>query len=81
MVAGNDYVVIADGIGEEVAGIGRSKAQPDLRAAEIGLVLIAEEFALGDECAVQGSGELEHGDGAFREVPVDAYAYAGFEVG
>ena len=73
-------MVISDGIGEEIAGVGRGKAQPDLRAAEVGLVLVAEEFSFGDEGAVQRAGDLEDGDRAFREVPVNAYADAGFEV-
>ena len=80
MVAGNQDVVVADGVCQEVAGVLRAEAQPYLRAAEVGFLLIAQGLSLGDESAVQRAGEFEDGDGADGKMPVDADSYAGFEV-
>ena len=80
VVPGDDDMVVSDGVRQEIAGVGRGQAQPDLGAAEVGFVLVAEEFSFGDEGAVQRAGDLEDGDRAFREVPVNAYTDAGFEV-
>ena len=79
-MAGEQDVVVADGVRQEIAGVLRAEAQPDLRAAEVGFPLVAEGLSFGDERAVQLAGEFEYGDGAEGEVPVDADAYAGFEV-
>ena len=76
-----DNVMIAYGVCEEVAGVLRRNAEGNLRAAEVVLIAVGDEFALGDEAAGQVAGDLENGHRPLREMAVYADADAGFEVG
>ena len=78
----DDDVVIADGVGEEIAGAGWvGEADDLLGAAEVGLRLAAHQLALADEAACQVARDLEDGDGPLCHIPPDADADARLEVG
>ena len=51
-MAGENDVVVADGVGEEVASVIGTQAKDDLGAAEIVLVLVAKEFSFSNETAL-----------------------------
>ena len=74
-------VMIPDRIGQEIRGL-RLVRQTDqlLGAAEVGLRLVLDEFALGNETAREVARDLEDGDGSWFHKPSDACAYARFEV-
>ena len=73
MMAGEDDVVIADGVREEIGGpVGVRQADDLLGAAEVGLGLVAHQLALFDEAAREVARHLEDGDGAFLHITSDA---------
>ena len=74
-------VMIADGIGEEIGCLALvGETYQLLGATEIGLRLVLDEFALGNETAREVARDLEDGDGSWFHKPSDACAYARFEV-
>ena len=76
-----DDVMIADGIGEEIGRLALvGETYQLLGAAEVGLRLVLDEFAFGNEAAREVARDLEDGDGTCFHKPSDACAYARFEV-
>ena len=81
-MTGHDDVVIADGLRQEVVGLALVGELDDLlRAAEVGLRLVAHQLAFGNEVALEVAREFENGDGAFLHKASDARADARLEVG
>ena len=74
----HDDVMIADGVGEEIAGGETLVGQLDdlLRATEVWLGLVANEGAFGNEVAREVARELEDGDGPFLHITTNARANA-----
>ena len=81
-MTGQDDVVIADGIGEEIGGLVLvGKSDDLLRATEIGLGLIPQEFTFRNEMARQIARHLEDGDGTSLHVAAYGNADARLKVG
>ena len=81
MVAGEDDVVVADGLRQEVARVGGLQLQDHLRAAQVLLILVAHQRSFRHEMAPEVAGDFEDGHGAFRQFAVDAHADPGLEMG
>ena len=77
MVAGQDDVVVANRVGQEVGSLGGVCQLDDLlRSAEVGFGLVTNQRAFCNEMAREVAGNLEDGDVAFFHVSPDAYADA-----
>ena len=74
-------VVIANGIGEEVAGVGSSGKTNDLlRATQVASGLTGLEGSFGSKVAVEESRRLEDGDGTGIDITAHPYPNARLEV-
>ena len=81
-MAGEDHVVIANGIGEETGQLGCILQVDDLlRAAEVRLSLIAHQTTLGNERAGQVARHFEERHIALTHIATDAHANARLKVG
>ena len=81
-MAGDNDVVVADGVGEEIAGLGGvGEAYDLLGAAEVGLRLVSDERSFCDEAARQVAGDLGDGDVAQGHEATDGGADARLEMG
>ena len=77
MVTRKEKVVVADGMGEEVAGIlWIGELDYGLRAAQIGTSLAAQQLAFCNEMSGEVARNLEDGDWTFRHIAANAYADA-----
>ena len=82
MVAGEDDVVIANWVGQEIRGLCRVCQLDDLlRSAEVGLRLVTNQPAFCDEVAREVAGDFEDGDVFLFHIAPDAHAYARLKVG
>ena len=80
-MSGQDDVVVADGIVEEIRSLsGRGETDDLLRAAEVWIRLTDRELPFFDEVTRQVAGHLEDGDRPLLHVTSDANADARFEV-
>ena len=71
-----DDVMIADGIGEEIGCLALvGETYQLLGAAEVGLRLVLDEFALSDEATREVARDLEDGNRSWFHKPSDARAY------
>ena len=76
-MTGEEDVVVADGAGEEVAGVlWVGELDDGLCAAEVGTGLAAQKLTFGNEVTGEVARNLEESDGTFGHIASDAYADA-----
>lgn len=80
-VAGDEDVVVGDGVGEELLGGFRGGLEPYLSAAEVRGVLVGSEGDVLGEEAGEVATDLDEGVGALGEFSVDGDTDTGLEVG